>query len=97
VFPHKKKRTETLPLPGRLSSCALSVQFYSAACQDRPVLCVQLCHASDGQSCIRGYARHVASVSQQFSEVMTLPQSGRLDGGEQPQGLPGDVLIQLMP
>jgi hypothetical protein len=22
------------------------------------------------------------------SEVMTLPQSGRLDGGEQPQGLP---------
>jgi hypothetical protein len=22
--------------------------------------------------------------------VMTLPQSGRLDGGEQPQGLPGE-------
>jgi hypothetical protein len=30
-----------------------------------------------------------------FGKVMTLPQSGRLDGGEQPQGLP-DVRAQRL-
>ena len=30
----------------------------------------------------------VKSQAIDVAEVMTLPQSGRLDGGEQPQGLP---------
>ena len=49
-----KKRMQTLPLSERLSSCALSVPFYHAASQDRPVSCVLFGHTSAGQSYIGG-------------------------------------------